>query len=858
MLQDLYKKNSVHLLAFLIFVVLSYAYFPPIFSGKEIRQSDIVHFKGMSKELVDYRAEHEEEGLWSNSMFGGMPSYLTTVYYPNNMLKFLSPLITLFNTKPVSHVFLYLLSFYICLLAFGVNPWLSIAGAIGFGFSSYFFIIIEAGHVTKAIAIGCMPAIIGGILFSARGQFIKGGLIFAYFLTMQLASRHLQITYYTVMVIFLLGVALLYRYIKEKNYKTMWRALAALAVGGVLAIGVNFPNLYLINEYGKLSMRGKSDLKEQVQEGDQTSGLDRSYITAWSYGISETWTLLIPNFNGGGASDSYDYSDFYKENFDKFKAYFMQQGYPVKDAEEIAKQQIGARFYWGDQAFTSGPVYVGAIVCMLFVLGLFVVDGAIKWWLVSATLLSFLLAWGRHFMWFTDIFLDYLPGYNKFRTVSMILVIAEFTMPLLGILGLNAIISGTAKPFKSSVPAINSMVFSKLKFTNNDGLNYTIFATAITGLIALFFALFGTAMFDFGAAKMGTGQMSLDILDARKQVFVADCWRTLLFIVLAGGAIATYCLGKLNLVRFALLLSVLLLADMWSVNKRYLNDSNFVEKREMDHPFAKTYADDFILNHNTDHSRVLNLTANVFNDAGTSYFHHSIGGYHGAKMKRYQELIEHHISGEMNQFIQVLKSGATPNAINSSLANLNVLNMLNTKYLIYNAKVQPIINPYALGSAWFIHDLHGVKNADEEIKAIGSIDPSEEAIYDPVLSGYAGDDKRFEVDSSASIKKESYTCREVVYNVKTSKPACAVFSEIYYPYGWDAYIDGKPVQHFRVNYILRAMELPAGQYELKFRFEPKGFVYGTKVTLVSSFILLLLIIGYIGAQFVPLFKRDGK
>ncbi len=850
MFKDFYTKSIVHLVALGIFLIISYAYFSPLLEGKVIRQSDMLNFYGMSKELADYRQTTGEEGLWSNSMFGGMPSYLTTVHYPNNVLAPIISAINLWHNLPAGHLFMYMLGFYICLLAFGADPKLSIAGAIAFAFSSYFFIIIEAGHVTKAYALGYLPPIIGGLYLAYKRNWATGALLFSFFLAAQLATRHLQITYYTLIAVLVLGAFLLYQFISEKNISAFIRPSMALIAGAILAIGVNFPNLYLINEYGKYSMRGQSELSHGAD--DKTSGLDKSYATAWSYGIAETGTLLIPNFNGGGASDSYRYSSFYKENFPRYKAYFMQQGYPVKAAEQVAAQQIGARFYWGDQPFTSGPVYIGAIVCMLFILGLIVVPGALKWWLLSITLLSITLSWGKNMMWLTEFFLDFVPGYNKFRTVSMILVIAQFAMPLLGFLGLQKLLSGEIRPLQSANKAIDS-ILAKLRFTKNDTLNIVLLSVGLTAAFTLFFALFGGSLFDFGAAKMESDQMSADILAAREAVFSSDAWRSLLFILLAGGALAAFALKKLTPVRFAALLAILLIADMWPVNKRYLNDENFVSKREMQQPFKKSPADDFILRDNADKARVLNVAANTFNDAGTSYFHHSIGGYHGAKMKRYQELIDHTISGEMQQLIETLRSGATPEKIFQTLSGANTLNMLNTKYIIYNPDAQPLINSYALGSAWLVENLQEVENADAEIARIATFNPAREAIYDKRFADNVTA-KTFNTAGS-SIKKTKYTPRQVNYQVDAKSESCAVFSEIYYPEGWNAYIDGKLAEHFRVDYVLRAMILPAGTYQLEFKFEPKGFIYGNMVTLVSSLVLLLLIIGYIATQLWPYFKK---
>jgi hypothetical protein len=841
MVKEFFSENGRHFIAAAAFIAISFAYFTPVLKGDMLHQPDIANFQGMAKELIDHREKTGEEGLWTNSMFGGMPSYLTTVIYPYDFTAPLKKILNLGYPEPANILFLYMLGFYICALAFGMGSGLAFAAALAFAFSTYFLIIIEAGHVTKAYAIGYMPPIVGAAYMAARGRLALGGLVFAFFLASQLATRHLQITYYTLITLLVLGAALLYQNYRSGQLKMLWKAGGVLAGAAILAAGINFPNLYLINEYGKYSMRGKSELS--ANKDDQTSGLNKSYATAWSYGKAETGTLLIPNFHGGGASDHYRYSNFHKEYFDKYKAYFMQEGYPPKTAEKVAGQQIAAGMYWGPQPFTSGPVYIGAIVCFLFVLGIFIVPGAIKWWLLAATLISLSLSWGKNLMWLTEFFLDYVPGYNKFRTVSMILVIAEFTMPLLGFLAVNKLINSDVRQFGSKHPGIDKAVFRKLSFFSCCKLNYIALSFIITGGACLFFALFGSSIFSFGADTLSNDQMSADILESRKSIFSMDAWRSLLFVSLGAAAAAALAAGKIKGWKFAALLSVLLLADLWPVNKRYLNDDNFGPKREVQRPFPMTQADAFILRENSGKARVLNVSVNTFNDASTAYYHHSIGGYHGAKMQRYQDLIDNAISIEMQQLMGTLRSGAAPGQIFASLSGANALNMLNTKYLIYNKDAQPIINPHALGSAWLVEKLVAVNNADEEIAAIDGIDPAKEAVYDKKFAGLVSSPDYSAAGSS--IEKLKYMPRELIYKANIQSQVCAVFSEIYYPKGWNAYINGTLVPHFRVNYVLRAMILEPGEYEIIFRFEPSGFFNGSKVTFASSMLLILLIIGYI-------------
>lgn len=843
-----FKALILPLSVIALFLLITFTYFSPMIQGKTLSQADMKNWHGMAKEIIDYRNSHDDENaLWTNSMFGGMPSYLISVVYPNKINDFIAKALNLGNAKPASHLFLYLIGFYITLLAFGVSQRVSIIGAIAFAFSTYFLIIIEAGHVTKAIAIGYMPLIVASIYLSFNKKPVLGAILLSLFLSFQLSTRHYQITYYTLIVVAVFGLFQLIETIKSKKYKRFSQSFSYLLIGAVIALAIDLPNFYLINEYGKYSMRGKSELTANVD--NKTSGLDKDYITSWSYGIPETWTFLIPNFQGGGFADDYEYTEFYKEMHPRYKQYFMQQGYPARQADQVATQQIKGAFYWGDQPFTSGPVYIGAIVIFLFVLGLFVLKGWIKWWLVSITILSLFLGWGRHFMWFTDIWLDFVPGYNKFRTVSMTLVIAEFSIPLIAFLGLDKILKGDI-PEKTNAMGIRK----KLMISKNYLHDVLLKSLLITGGITLFIALFGSGMFDFGQDKFKElNEMTDRIVSARQDIMSADAWRSFMFIAIAAGVMLAFSLGKVKKNALVVILGILLLFDLWPINKRYLNNDDFVKERRNVAVYEKTPVDQYILEQNEDKARVLYFPgfdvqqiSTPFNDASVSYYHQSIGGYHGAKMKRYQELIDAHITNEMALLAQNFKQGVDINAI---FSNLGVLNMLNTKYFIADKNKMPFENKFALGAAWFVDDVKIVANADEELEMLGSISTASTAVVDVRFEDQVkgvGNTKGV----SGSIKRTHYEPNHLSYEYDISEDKIAIFSEIYYDKGWNATIDGKPAKYFRADYVLRGMKLPAGKHTVEFSFEPKGYTIGVKVTLISSLLLLLIVLAYITDQLV--------
>ncbi len=794
-----FKKWMPYAGAILIFLVITLVYFAPLLEGKRILQSDIVNYQGMSKEIADFRKSAGQEPLWTNSMFGGMPAYQISAAYSSNLIGHLDKIITLGLPHPANLVFLYFIGFFILLLVMRVDPWLAIVGSVAFAFSSYFFIIIEAGHNSKAHAIGYMAPVIAGIILTLRRKYLWGGIVTAIFLSLEVKANHPQITYYLAMIALLLGLFKLIHAVRYKALAPFFTAAGVLIIALIFAVLTNLTSLWATYEYGKYTIRGKSELT--TEKSNRTSGLDKDYATQWSYGIGESMTLLFPNYYGGSSSANLG------NNSEIVKA---MKANNIDDA--TIQQFTGSPvpfLYWGNQPFTSGPVYVGAIICFLFFLGLIIVKGPIKWWLLSATVLSLLLSWGHNLMPVTEFFLNWVPGYNKFRAVSMILVIAEFTMPLLGILALKVLVEQKDE---------QKNIFRGLQI-----------AFIITGGISLINALFPGMFLDFvGSGDKNFATQLPDwfmqaIRDERKSLLRVDAIRAFVMITLAAGILWAVLFRKVKKEYAYIALVVMILGDMFWVNKHYLNDESFTSKSRVENPFEPTAADNQILQDKDPDFRVLNLTANTFNDATTSYYHKSIGGYHGAKLRRYQELIE--------------------NQINKN--NMAVLNMLNTKYFIVpDANKAPVaqFNPEALGHAWFVDAIQMVDNADAEINALTGFRPDSVAIVD---KRFAENLKGFTPakDTLDYIKLESYAPNALVYHYITRNNGLAVFSEIYYPKGWNAYVDGTLTPHFRADYVLRAMVLPAGDHKVEFRFEPSVYRIGEKISLFSSILLIILVIG---------------
>lgn len=802
-----YKKLLPHLVAVVIMVIITFAYFHPLLDGKKLLQSDITHWKGMSKEITDFRAQTGDEPLWTNSMFGGMPAYQISVKHDSNLLRFFDNLFALGLPHPAGLVFLYFIGFYILLVSLRVNPWLAIAGGLAFAFSSYFLIILEAGHNSKAHAIGYMAPVLAGIIMAYRGRMILGSLLTALFLSLEIRANHFQITYYLLIIILLFGLFKLVESIREKQLPGFAKATGFLIIAAFLAIATNITNLWSTYEYSKETIRGKTELTTEKE--NRTSGLDKDYATQWSYGVDETLTLLVPNAKGG-STGALGNNEKAMKNVDP----------------QLANAVANQNQYWGDQPFTSGPVYVGAIMVFLFILAFFVTKGNTRWWLLSVTVLSIMLAWGRNFMPLTDFFLEYIPGYNKFRAVSMTLVMANLAIPLLAMLGIQSIFE-------------NREVLT----TNKKPLWISLGLTA--GLSLVFYLLPNTFFSFMSDAEVNainqqrqtiesTQLQGFDSLidnmnNARVAIFKADALRSVLLILAAATLIYTFVRIKIHKAYLFAGLALLVIIDMIPVGSRYLNKEDFTRKSVVANPFTPTDADLIIMKDKDPNFRVLNLTVSTFQDAHTSYFHKSIGGYHGAKLRRYQEIIDHHIVE----------------------SNMKVLNMLNTKYLIVpgqNRKPEIQINWDALGNAWFVNNIRIVENADEEINALNTFEPAEIAILDKRFASHVANLKPTN-DSIANIKLTLYAPNHLKYKSTSSSDKLAVFSEIYYDKGWKSYIDGKEVPHFRVNYILRAMVVPAGNHEIEFKFEPAVFKVGNVIAASSSIIVIIMLIGYAVLQF---------
>jgi hypothetical protein len=803
------KKTIPYVSAIVLFVIITMVYLSPLLEGKRLKQDDITRHKGMSKEIVDYREKTGIDPLWTNSMFGGMPAYQISVKYKGNLVRFFDDIFQLGLPHPAGLVFLYMLGFFILLIVLKVNPWLSIAGAIAFGFSSYFFIILEAGHNSKAHAIGYMAPVLAGVILTYRGKYISGGILTLLFLALEINAGHPQITYYLFLLLLIFGIAEFAGALKTKTLPSFIRASVIVILAGLIGVLTHITNLWATYEYGKETIRGKSELS--VNKENKTTGLDKDYATQWSYGIGETFSLLVPNIKGGATG------------------LIGNNEYALKNVDPQYKEAVAgnANQYWGDQPFTSGPVYAGAIIVFLFIYGLFIIKGRMKCWLLTGTLLSIMLAWGKNFMPLTNFFLDYFPGYNKFRAVSMTLVIAELTLPILAMLALNTLI-------------LEPSVFKKKMKILQFQVNPFFLSFGITTGLLLLFAIMPNVFFRFLSAQEISGiaqqtksnpAYATQIADfyanveiARRAIMRADVFRSLVFILLAGAVIWAFAANKIKSGVAIGLISVLILVDMWPVNKRYLNDENFISKSKAEKPFQATRADELILKDIDPNYRVLNLTVDPFADAGTSYFHKSIGGYHGAKLRRYQELYDHHLKSKFN---------------------MNVLNMLNTKYIIQpDDKKQPSVYPNmkALGNAWFVEEIKQVKNADEEINTLSDFNPETAAIVDERFNKYL-DGFTPAFDSTARIKLIQYAPNHLQYQVNTNKDQLTVFSEIYYDKGWNAYVDGVLTPHFRVNYVLRGMIVPEGKHLVEFKFEPKVFAVGEKISLASSLLLILLVIG---------------
>ena len=821
------NKNILSIVgAILAFAAITLIYFNPVLQGKRIKQHDIEMHKGMAQEIVEYKDATGEQTLWTNSPFGGMPTWNIQVKLEGNLTNPFYRCLTLGFPHPLGSVFICMLSFFILLLVLDCGFWISFIGAIAYGFTSYLFIVIGAGHNAKAMAMAYMPAVIAGILLTYKGKYLWGWVLTAFALAFEVRTNHLQITYYLAIIIAILIIAEFISDLKNKQLGHFIKASTGLVVAAIFGVLTCSTTLYGSYEFGKETTRGKPVLTRN--EANQTKGLDRDYITQWSYGKGETWSLLIPNAKGGAS------------------AYIGKQNPALEKADRQFRDSIAqSNAYWGDQPGTSGPVYVGAIVVFLFVLGTLMVKGKLKWALLVATLLSILLSWGKNFMGFTNFFLDYVPGYDKFRAVSMTLVIAEVTMPLLGFLGLAEI-------------AKDSDGFKKNQ-------NKFFIALGITAGFCLLFYIAPKLFFSFLSqgeaeqfAAMSKGKdgtiyatFATQLENVRIAIFRKDALRSLLFIILAAVPIFLYGKGKLKGQVAFPILAALVLIDMFAIDKRYLNNDNFIDSRKYDKPYTASIADKAILEDNALDFRVADITKDMFNDASTCYFHKSLGGYCGAKLRRYQDIITQYLGSELNQ----LRSAKTGEDMIQSLSQLKALNMLNTKYIIYNPNSQPFQNPFAFGNAWTVNDIQWVDTPNEEIDAIATTDLLHTAIMNKKFEQLAGN---YSIADSVKghIELTDYKPNKLTYNFKASCDQLVVFSEIWTSKGWKMTVDGQEHPLLRANYLLRCALIPSGEHEIMMEYKPKAYSTCNTVVFISSLIMILGLVAALIFTFKP--KKEDK
>lgn len=838
------KKLLPYLVAVVVFAVITLVQFSPLMSGKALEQGDIVRYRGMSQEVAEFRKTEHAEPLWTNSMFGGMPAYQVSTLYPGNWLGGIDKVFHLFLPHPSGYIFLCFIGFFILLLCLKVDPWLALIGSLAYGFSSYFFIILEAGHNSKANAIGYVAPLLGGIILLMRGKYWLGFAVSALFMAMELNANHVQITYYAFMLFGIVFISYLITAIKEKTIKPYFIGVALFLLASLIGVLPNAGNLLATSEYSKYTTRGASELTitpdGQSNAGNKTSGLDKNYATQWSYGIGETFTFLIPNYKGGVST-----------------AIASVDKDAVKKVDPQLREQIaGSSAYFGDQPFTSGPVYIGAIVVLLAFLGLFIIQSPLKWPLFAATVLSVALSWGHNFMGLTSFFMDYVPGYNKFRAVAMILVIAELTIPLLAVLALDQFVKSAGTPsqkvtlklFKKDVQLKTMLIVSVVLIGG-----FCLLGAFVPESVNTFFGSNEEAQVvsqfkKGGATDQQIAQFLPDYMKnletARESIFKSDARRSLTFVGLSAMFLFLYLAKKLKLELLYGVLAVFLLVDLWPVADRYLNAKNFVPKAQYEAPPAKSPADERILADKSLDYRVLNLSVSPWNDASTSYYHKSVGGYHGAKLKKYQEIIDFHLDREIDTFYGGINTAAASDStMNLLFGRLGVLNMLNTRYILIPSKDQliPLQNTQANGNAWFVKSVKEVPNADEEIKDLGKIDTKTEAIIQQ--KNKDGLQVKPQYDGAGSVKLVSYKPNDLVYETETSSPQFAVFSEIYYPKGWNAYVDGAIMPHVCVDYILRGMDVPAGKHKIEFKFEPKVYKTGNTIAMIGSVLLLLSVAG---------------
>ncbi|MEE1946827.1 YfhO family protein [Pedobacter sp. KR3-3] len=812
-----FKQNGLHLAIIAIFAVICFAYFSPVMQGKVPVQNDVVQSKAMQKEIMEYKDKDGKGPLWTNQMFGGMPAYQIWVQYAYNGATYGIALITKAFPDPVGTVLLLLVGAYFLFVTLKINPWLAAAGAIAFAFTTYNFVLIAAGHSNKALAIGFFAPIIASILITLRGKYWLGGSLTALFLALEIRANHVQMTYYLFLAILIFVGIEIYQAYKNKTFPALGKAIGFLSLAVILAVMVNASLLWTTSEYAKETNRGKPNLTSDATE--KNTGMSKKYAYNWSQGVGESFTFLIPDLYGGASSIDKmmePESHFYKAFGESFSQY------PEQDQRQILSffaQNMNQ--YWGEKPGTSGGYYFGAIVCFLFVFGLFIVKSRLKWWTLAVTILFMLLSFGRNFPWVSDIFFNYFPLYNKFRAVESILAVVGLMVPILAFL------------------AIKEAMESKLD--QKELIKKLTWSAGITGGFALIVAVLPTLFFSFKSqvhdelvAHLTQGlqnnasvahRLASAVVEDRISIARADAIRSFLFIAIGFAIVWALLTKKMNTQLACGLLALAVLIDMWQVDRRYLNNKNFESESAVNNYFQPRDVDTFIMSDKDPNFRVYDQSIETFQNASTSAFHKTIGGYHAAKLKRYDELIEHQFGKSVNQ---------------------DVLDMLNAKYFILqdpqNGSYKMQRNSTALGNVWIVKGIQFVKNADEEMKAISSFDPKQEAIVDEQYKKLV-DTTRLGADPTAFIKMEHYHPDHIEYSYSAPRDIIAVFSEIYYDKGWNMYVDGVEKPYFRANYVLRAAQLPGGNHKVEFKFEPKSYYTGEKISLAGS-ILLLAFLGF--------------
>lgn len=855
-----------HLSAVLIFLCLIFAYFPELLSKKTLRMDDIEQHKGMSNELSDFRERNGEEALWTNTMFGGMPGYLISVVYKGNLVRHLGSVVKLGLPRPADSMFVLMLGMYILLLVFGVKPAQAIVGSAAYCFSTYYLLIMEAGHMSKVDAISWIPWVFAGVLLLFKGKHMAGAILLALSFSLQIKSGHYQVSYYLLMIMGIYVLGTFIHNLVHKKLPAFGKAFGIMILVALLALSTNISSIFTIYDYGKDSIRGKSELSGKLKKDD--GGLDKDYALDYSYGVGETFSYLIPNVYGGasnlGLADQKDALKKTDENY----------------TEIIAQMPL----YWSDTS-TTGPFYAGSIVCFLCLLGFFLVKGPIKWVGLAGILIAFVLSWGKNVEGFSVFMLNNFPLYNKFRAVKMTLIISDFLIPLMAILGLNELIKNPEILFRKKsiliLPFLLSGGICFLFWLSPDSFfSFDYLNPNIAGQLKQMLA--GNGLDAAGTEGWMQGFM-MNLEQVRVAVFEAEAMRSLLLVLIAWLLILAFSRFKFHPVILTVLLGLFIIGDLWQVDKRYVNKKDFVPVSQAEIPFQPSVADESIysmevktnknlnqkiekfqqdaiesshlkgntseaqdakyrfrgLNANTNY-RVLNLTApaGIFNDAATSYFHKSVGGYSAAKLERYQEFIEYHLDSNLFALRRILQTPMPDSLMAAEMKKLYALNMLNTRYIIYNPEAPAATNRAAAGNAWFVSEIKTVSNADEEINSVRNFNPEKEAIVDKRFRDQVKNWK-FQKDSSASIELNDYAPNKLTYTFKSSVDQLTVFSEIYYEKGWNAYIDGKKVPHFRVDYLLRAMVVPAGEHTIKFVFEPEIFFTTEKISYLSSGLLLI-------------------